>query len=371
MRTRATPRRHRQLSLGLREAHSGGRRHPRAGPNREGDCIRRGPVGRRARCLSRQPCRSGHGTRAVAMLARSRIEPGNVGSSALPGRRREAEIAYRCFDVPATRAGIAPPPCRLARCPETAGERLRECTPRRAHTRAGERPDGRERGGIRETCRAPAQGRRAGIPLGARATIGQVSARAGRDTGGAGRSLDPPGAPALGPVAGAVILAPWRASSARMRHPSLQAPTSTPPRLRSAVHERGEGGEARDAERVYAPIGAPKRSAPTTSRTYPSRCTYRILRARPQPPATVPPRAIGPYPRPSPTFFPPRLAPCIWAVRPPPGTPSRAAVGSDHGRSRGGLGCRGGRVRRRRRVPGVLPTGQRPEPERRVRLKAA
>ena len=176
--------------------------------------------------------------------------------------------------------------CRRAVC---GGERLRECAPRPAHTRAGERPDGRERGGIRETCRAPAQGRRAGIPLGARATIGQVPARAGRDTGGAGRSLDPPGAPALGPVAGAVILAPWRAASARMRHPSLQAPTSTPPRLRSAVHERGEGGEARDAERVYAPIGAPKRSAPTTSRTYPSRCTYRILRARPQPPATVPP----------------------------------------------------------------------------------
>ena len=273
--------------------------------------------------------------------------------------------------APAVQAGAVSRDCRRAVC---GGERLRECAPRPAHTRAGERPDGRERGGIRETCRAPAQGRRAGIPLGARATIGQVPARAGRDTGGAGRSLDPPGAPALGPVAGAVILAPWRAASARMRHPSLQAPTSTPPRLRSAVHERGEGGEARDAERVYAPIGAPKRSAPTTSRTYPSRCTYRILRARPQPPATVPPpppRAIGPYPRPSPTFFPPRLAPCIWAVRPPPGTPSRAAVGSDHGRGRGGLGCRGGRVRRRRRVPGVLPTGQRPEPERRVRLKAA
>ena len=40
-------------------------------------------------------------------------------------------------------------------------------------------------------------------------------------------------------------------------------------------------------------------------------------------------RVDEPAPALRPRFFPPRLAPCIWAVRPPPGTPSRAAVGSD------------------------------------------
>ena len=135
----------------------------RSQPHREGDCIRFG--GRRARGTERLP-RGGDSVPVLRCPCDS-------------GRHR----------APAVQAGAVSRDCRRAVC---GGERLRECAPRRAHTRAGERPDGRERGGIRETCRAPAQGRRAGIPLGARATIGQVPARAGRDSGGAGRSLDPP-----------------------------------------------------------------------------------------------------------------------------------------------------------------------------------
>ena len=109
----------------------------------------------------------------------------------------------------------------------------------------------------------------------------------------------------------AVTLAPWRASMARMRRPSLRhykRQRGTPPyRLRSAVHERGEGGEARDAERGIPPSARPpnERHQPICHATDIESRDRGASRRRPYPP-----------PRSTPTpALAPRFSPCERATR--------------------------------------------------------
>ena len=93
-----------------------------------------------------------------------------------------------------------------------------------------------------------------------------------------------------------------------MRHPSLQAPTSPPPgcavpRLRSAVHERGEGGEARDAERVYPPLCSGEWARNTTALSVIPLVSIPERAAAAADDRTR--RRFDPLPPPSPHVFPP------------------------------------------------------------------